>query len=249
MSSALQGKTAIVTGASSGIGAATSRSLAAAGAQVMVVARREDRLAALVEEIKNSGGSAIAIAGDITEAETCKTVIEQVLNAWRKIDILVNNAGMMLLGPVLGAPLEDWDRMLELNLRAALTMTHAVVPHMIERKSGDIVNISSVAGRTTRAGSAVYNATKWGLNAFTDALRQELAQQKTGIRTTLIEPGAADTELRSHNTPEIQHQQQTRFAGMTVLQPDDVARTILFAVTQPPHVSINEILIRPTDQA
>ena len=249
MSFDLQGKTAIVTGASSGIGEATSRALAAAGARVAAVARRQDRLDTLVEDIVKSGGDAIAVTGDVTDRETCAAVVERVIQTWGRIDILVNNAGLMLLGPVLGASFEDWDRMLELNLRAALTMTHNVVPHMIDRKSGDIVNISSVAGRTTRAGSAVYNATKWGLNAFTDTLRQELAQQKTGIRTTLIEPGAADTELRSHNTPEIQQQQQTRFAGLTVLQPDDVARTILFAVTQPPHVSINEILIRPTDQA
>jgi len=249
MSFDLHGKTAIVTGSSSGIGAATSRILAAAGTRVAAVARREDLLNALAEEIRQSGGEAVAVTGDITERETCEAIVKRASGEWGRIDILVNNAGLMLLGPVQGAPLEDWDRMLELNLRAALTMTHAVVPHMIGRKSGDIVNISSVAGRTTRAGSAVYNATKWGLNAFTDALRQELAQQKTGIRTTLIEPGAADTELRSHNTPEIQQQQQTRFAGITVLQPEDVARAILYAVTQPPHVSINEILMRPTDQA
>lgn len=248
MSNHLSGKAVIITGASSGIGEAAARLLAAEGARVALVARRKDRLGRLAAEIAGAGGAALAIEGDVTDAETCREIVAQVVRSWSGIDVLVNNAGVMLLGPALEAPLEEWDRMLDLNVKAALHLTHAALPHMVEKKSGDIVNISSVAGRTTRAGSAVYNATKWGLNAFTDALRQELAQGKTGIRTTIIEPGLTETELRTHNRPEIQEQMRQRFDGVTPLQPDDIARAILYAVTQPPHVSINEILIRPTEQ-
>lgn len=249
MAQQLQGKTVLITGASSGIGEATARMLAAEGAKVALVARRKDRLDTIAGEIAELAGTALAIEGDITERAACLSVVKQVIAAWGRIDILINNAGVMLLGPALEAPLDEWVHMVELNVTAALTLTHTALPHMVEKKTGHIVNISSVAGRTTRAGSAVYNATKWGLGAFTEALRQELAQGKTGIRTTLIEPGATDTELRLHNRPEIQEQMRQRFGGITVLQADDIARAILYAVTQPPHVSINEILIRPTEQA
>jgi NADP-dependent 3-hydroxy acid dehydrogenase YdfG len=245
----LAGKTVMVTGASSGIGEATAYKLAKQGARVGVVARRKDRLETLAKRVKNQGGEALVIEADITDKTTCQKAVDQVLAEWGQIDILVNNAGVMLLGPTAQAPLEEWERMIQLNLLGLLYMTYAALPSMRERKSGHLVNISSVAGRTTNAGSAVYNATKWGVNAFTEALRQELVSEKSNIRTTLIEPGAVDTELASHNRPEVQDTLKERWKGMNKkLESDDIAASILYAVTQPPHVNVNEILIRPTEQ-
>jgi NADP-dependent 3-hydroxy acid dehydrogenase YdfG len=245
----LKGKIAIVTGASSGIGEATARKLAENGVKVVVVARRKDRLNALVKEIENNKGTALAIEADITDKSACQDVVKQVLSEWGKLDILINNAGVMLLGPTDQAPLAEWEQMIQVNLLGLLYMTYAAMPSMRSQKSGHLVNISSVAGRTVRAGSAVYNATKWGVNAFTEALRQELVEAKTGIRTTLIEPGAVETELISHNRPEVQSMIQARFKGMSKrLDADDIANGILYAVSQPWHVSVNEILIRPTEQ-
>jgi NADP-dependent 3-hydroxy acid dehydrogenase YdfG len=246
----LKDKVVIVTGASSGIGEATARVLASRGARVAIVARRKDRLDALASEIEKSGkGMALSIEADITDKVTCKKVVDQVVEEWGKLDILINNAGVMLLGPTADAPLEEWEQMIHLNLLELLYMTYASLPHMRKEKSGHLVNISSVAGRTATAGSAVYNATKWGVNAFTEALRQELVDGQSGIRTTIIEPGAVETELASHNRPEVQETLQARWKGMTKkLESEDIANAILYAVTQPAHVNVNEILIRPTEQ-
>jgi NADP-dependent 3-hydroxy acid dehydrogenase YdfG len=246
----LSGKIAIVTGASSGIGEATARQLADAGATVMVVARRKDRLKKLVEEISKQGGTAMAIEADLTEQSAAKDVIDEVISNHKQLDILVNNAGVMLLGPALKAPLEEWESMISLNVLSLMRLTHAALPHLAKADTGHIVNISSVAGRIASANSAVYNASKWAVNAFTEALRQELARDKLPVRTTLIEPGAVDTELASHNRPEIQETLKERWKGIDKkLESDDVARAIMFAVTQPKHVNINEILIRPLSQA
>jgi NADP-dependent 3-hydroxy acid dehydrogenase YdfG len=245
----LANKVALVTGASSGIGEATARHLAEEGAKVAVAARRKDRLDKLVAEIEKAGGTALAIEADVTDKDVCAKLVKQVTDEWGQLDILVNNAGVMLLGPALDAPIEEWEQMINLNLMGLLYLTHAALPVMKKQNGGHIVNISSVAGRTTRSGSAVYNATKWGVNAFTEALRQELSEGKTGIRTTLIEPGAVETELQSHNRPEIHKQIKERFMSITVLQADDIARGIIYAVTQPEHVSVNEVLIRPSQQA
>jgi NADP-dependent 3-hydroxy acid dehydrogenase YdfG len=245
----LKGKIAVVTGASSGIGEATATKLAEQGAKVVLVARRKERLEKLAKKIKAGGGEALVVEADITDQKTCQKVVGQVLDKWKKIDILVNNAGVMLLGPTADAPIEEWERMIKINLLGLLYMTYAALPTMRKAGSGHLVNISSVAGRTARAGSAVYNATKWGVNAFTEALRQELVSDKLKIRTTLIEPGAVETELASHNRPEVQETLQERWKGMDKkLQSEDIAAAILFVLTQPEHVNINEMLIRPTEQ-
>jgi NADP-dependent 3-hydroxy acid dehydrogenase YdfG len=245
----INGKTVIVTGASSGIGEATAIKLGELGAKVAIVARRRERLEKLAVQIEKSGGQALVIEADITDKKICQELVEEVLKEWNKIDILINNAGVMLLGPTAKAPLEEWERMISVNLLGLLYMTYAALPNMRKAGSGHLVNISSVAGRTARAGSAVYNATKWGVNAFTEALRQELVSDKLKIRTTLIEPGAVETELASHNRPEVQETLQERWKGMDKkLQSEDIAAAILYALSQPEHVNVNEILIRPTEQ-
>jgi NADP-dependent 3-hydroxy acid dehydrogenase YdfG len=245
----INGKTVIVTGASSGIGEATATKLGERGAKVAIVARRRERLEKLAVQIEKSGGQALVIEADITDKKICQEAVEEVLKEWNKIDILINNAGVMLLGPTAKAPLEEWERMISVNLLGLLYMTYAALPNMRKAGSGHLVNISSVAGRTARAGSAVYNATKWGVNAFTEALRQELVSDKLKIRTTLIEPGAVETELTSHNRPEVQETLKERFKGMDKkLQSEDIAAAILYALSQPEHVNVNEILIRPTEQ-
>lgn len=245
----LTDKIIVITGASSGIGEATARRLAKADAHVVIIARRKDKLDAIADEITKAGGRATAIEGDVTNKATGKAIIDQITNDYKQIDVLINNAGVMLNGPALEAPLDEWEQMVQLNLLGLLYMTHAALPHFKKRNSGHLINISSVAGRTTRPGSAVYNMTKWGVNAFTDALRQELAGAKLDIRTTLIEPGAVNTELQSHLRKEVYENWKQTFGNMTVLQPDDIARGIEYALVQPPHVNVNEILIRPTEQA
>jgi NADP-dependent 3-hydroxy acid dehydrogenase YdfG len=245
----LKGKNALITGASSGIGEATALMLGKAGVKVAIVARRKDRLDDLAKRIKSSGGEALVIEADVTDKKICQKVVNETLSKLDHIDILVNNAGVMLLGPSANAPLEEWEQMIKLNLLGLLYMTYATLPSMRKRKSGHIVNISSVAGRTNTAGSAVYNATKWGVNAFTESLRQELVGEKSGIRTTIIEPGAVATELISHNRPEVQESLKDRWKDMKKrLEADDIARGIVYAVSQPLHVNVNEILIRPTEQ-
>jgi NADP-dependent 3-hydroxy acid dehydrogenase YdfG len=175
--------------------------------------------------------------------------VNQVLKEWKQVDMLVNNAGVMLLGPTVSAPLEEWVQMIHLNLLGLMYMTYATLPIMRKQKSGHLINISSVAGRTVNAGSGVYNATKWGVNAFTESLRQEFVDEKNSIRTTIIEPGAVETELASHNRPEVQETLKARWKGMDKkLESEDIARAILYAVSQPVHVNVNEILIRPTQQ-
>jgi NADP-dependent 3-hydroxy acid dehydrogenase YdfG len=246
----LRGKVAIITGASSGIGEATAKELAKQGMNVALVARRKDRLNALAKEIQTNGnGKAFVVEADITDKAVCQRVVNQVLKEWKQVDMLVNNAGVMLLGPTVSAPLEEWVQMIHLNLLGLMYMTYATLPIMRKQKSGHLINISSVAGRTVNAGSGVYNATKWGVNAFTESLRQEFVDEKNSIRTTIIEPGAVETELASHNRPEVQETLKARWKGMDKkLESEDIARAILYAVSQPVHVNVNEILIRPTQQ-
>jgi NADP-dependent 3-hydroxy acid dehydrogenase YdfG len=243
----LSGKVAVITGASSGIGEATALHLSKQGAKVALLARRKERLDKLVQDIEKAGGEAMAIEADVTDKEQCGKAIKQVIDKWGSIDILVNNSGVMLIGPAAELPIENWEQMINVNQLGLLYMTRAALPH-ITKAQGHIVNISSVAGRTTAQGSSVYNMTKWGVNAFTEALRKELVDGKTKVRTTLIEPGAVATELQSHNTPEIREKLKTRFGDIDILQADDIAEAIVFAVTRPPHVAVNEILIRPTEQ-
>ena len=244
----IQNKVVIITGASSGIGEKTARKLSAEGAITVLVARRKERIDALTQEINSSGGSAMAIVADITDNEVCKSVINQVKDRYGKIDVLVNNAGVMLIGQWNEASVEEWESMVKVNLLGLMYMTHAALPEMNKNGTGHIVNVSSVSGRTTKPGSSAYNSTKWGVNAFTDAIRQELSQSKSGIRTTLIEPGAVETELINHNRPEIRERLSKNYVNMVRLQPEDIADAIAYAISRPARVSINEMLIRPTEQ-
>ncbi|GCE19259.1 SDR family NAD(P)-dependent oxidoreductase [Dictyobacter kobayashii] len=247
MANSLQGKVALITGASSGIGEASALSLAAEGAHVAVVARRGDRLQELIHRIHDLGGQALPIVADVADEQQVKEMVKHVKNKLGRIDILVNNAGVMLLGQIDGANTEDWRRMVAINVMGLMYTTHAVLPIMKEQNRGHIVNISSVAGRVARAGSGVYNVTKWGVVAFSEALRQE--SYKNNIRVTVIEPGAVATELTDHITDENAKKQQGEWLqGLTPLESEDIAAAIVYAVTQPERVNVNEILIRPTGQ-
>jgi NADP-dependent 3-hydroxy acid dehydrogenase YdfG len=252
MTTPLDGTVALVTGASSGIGEATARSLAAQGAKVAVAARRLERLERLAAEIGGEGRTALAIESDITEQEQAIAAVDRTVEELGRLDIVVNNAGQMLLGPIEDAPTEEWDRMIDLNLKGLINTTHAALPHLLEavesseRGCADVVNISSVAGRIARSGSGVYNLTKHGVGAFSESFRQEFAGRK--IRSTIIEPGAVDTELSDHIRDGVREQVVKRFADIQMLQGADIADAIAYAVTRPWHVSLNEILIRPTEQ-
>jgi NADP-dependent 3-hydroxy acid dehydrogenase YdfG len=252
MAETLKGTSALVTGASSGIGEATALALAAQGANVAILARRRDRLEALAEKLRGLGVTALTIEADITDAAQATAAIERTLSAFGRLDTLINNAGVMLLGPIVGAPPEEWERMLEINVSALMHCTHAALPHLLEaatkepRYVADLINVSSVAGRVARAGSGAYNATKWAVNAFSEALRQEVT--KRHVRVALMEPGTVTTELSSHNRPEIQTMIAQRFGNMERLAAEDIADAIAYIVTRPRHMAINEMLIRPTEQ-
>jgi NADP-dependent 3-hydroxy acid dehydrogenase YdfG len=248
----LDGTVALVTGASSGIGEATAKRLAAEGAAVAIGARRVDRLEQLVGEIEAAGGTAVAIEADVTDRSQAETLVESTVAKLGRLDTVVNNAGVMLLGPALEAPIEEWERMVDLNVKGLLYVAKAALPHLLKtaddgpRRVADLVNISSVAGRRARSGSAVYNATKFGVGAFAEALRQEVTERH--VRVSLVEPGAVATELSSHNRPEVLEEIKGRFGAVERLEAPDIADTIAYIVTRPRHVAINEILVRPTEQ-
>jgi NADP-dependent 3-hydroxy acid dehydrogenase YdfG len=245
MSNGLRDTVALVTGASSGIGEATARALAAHGATVSAVARRKDRLDALSAEI---GG--LAIEADVTEREQAVAAVERTAEELGRLDIVINNAGVMLLGPIVDAPVEEWDRMIELNLQGLLYIAHAALPHLLRaaerepRRVADLVNVSSVAGRRVGAGGGIYQLTKHGVGTFSEALRQEVTARH--VRSSLIEPGATESELVTHVREEVRSQLP---AGIDqILAAEDIADAILYIVTRPRHVAINEILVRPTEQ-
>jgi NADP-dependent 3-hydroxy acid dehydrogenase YdfG len=248
----LQGTVALVTGASSGIGEATAVALAQRGARVALAARRKDRLQQVAERL---GDSALVIEADVSDAEQAGAAVQQTVDELGRLDILINNAGVMLLGPVQDAPLEEWERMIDVNVNGLLYCAHAALPHLIgaaedgPRQVADMVNLSSVAGRVARRGSGVYNLTKFGVGAFSEALRQEAVSAH--IRITLIEPGFVGTELQGHNEiPAVREAIESMQAEIgEILSADDIANAILYAVTQPPHVAVNEVLVRPTGQA
>jgi NADP-dependent 3-hydroxy acid dehydrogenase YdfG len=241
-------RVAVVTGASSGIGEATARLLAREGYAVALAARREERIKELAEEITSSGGKALAITTDVADRSSAVALIKTANDELGSVDVLVNNAGVMLLGPILGADLEHWERMVHVNVLGLMYCTHAALPIMQEQGRGHIVNVSSVAGRVARFGSGVYNATKWGVGAFSESLRQEGANY--GVRVTIVEPGFVETELQSHNeNPMVRDAiEKNREQIGEVLQADDIANAIVYAVQQPDHVGINEVLIRPARQ-
>jgi NADP-dependent 3-hydroxy acid dehydrogenase YdfG len=252
MTERLDGTVAVVTGASSGIGEATARMLATNGATVVVAARRKDRLDELVSDIERAGGTAAAVECDVTDQAAATGLVATAIERFGRLDTLVNNAGVMLLGPIVDAPVDEWNRMIALNLNGLLYCAHAALPHLIRaaedgsRKVADIVNISSVAGRVARSGSGVYNLTKHGVGAFSESLRQEVTRRH--VRVSLVEPGAVATELATHVREEVRASMRQRFADVERMEADDIADAITYIVTRPRRVAINEVLIRPTEQ-
>jgi NADP-dependent 3-hydroxy acid dehydrogenase YdfG len=242
----LDGKVAAITGASSGIGEATAEALAGAGAAVAIGARRKDRLDRLGERIGDD--RVLAHEVDVADEAGARGFVQAAHDWQGRLDVLVNNAGVMLLGPVDGADTEQWRRMIDVNLLGLLYCTHAALPLMREGGGGHIVNVSSVAGRIATLGSAVYNLTKWGVGAFSEALRQEALH--SNIRVTVVEPGFVDTELQGHNENPlvVEATEKMRQQIGEVLQAEDIAGAILYAVSQPQRVSVNEVLVRPTRQ-
>jgi NADP-dependent 3-hydroxy acid dehydrogenase YdfG len=245
MTKALHGTVALVTGASSGIGEATARALSEQGATVAVAARRKDRLDALAEQI---GG--FAIESDITDREQAIAAVERTAEELGRLDIVVNNAGVMLLGPIVEAPVEEWDRMVALNVQGLLYVAHAAIPHLLRaaesepRRVADLVNVSSVAGRRVGAGGGIYQLTKHAVGVFSEALRQEITSRY--VRSSLVEPGATESELVTHVRKEVLDQLPANVGQR--LKPEDIADAIVYIVTRPRHVAINEILVRPTEQ-
>ncbi len=248
----LDGTVALVTGASSGIGEATARELAQRGAAVAIAARRKERLDALAAEIEGAGGSALAIEADVTDAEQVKRLVADTVERFGRLDTVINNAGVMLLGPIVDAPVEEWDRMVTLNLQGLLYVAHEALPHLLQaaaqepRHVADLVNISSVAGRVARKNSGVYNLTKHGVGAFSESLRQEVTGRH--VRVSLVEPGAVITELPDHVRAEIRDRMMGRLTEIERLESADIADAIAYIVSRPRRVAINELLIRPTEQ-
>lgn len=246
----LEGKVALVTGASSGIGEATAQLLAAGGAKVTLAARRTDRLAEVAANIEAAGGTAHVVEADVTERVQVEQAVAECIATLGRLDIVINNAGVMLLGPMEQAPITEWEQMVQVNVLGAMYVAKAALPHLLQsaaqRGVADLVNVSSVAGRVVRNGSGVYNATKHALGAFSEGMRQEVTGR--GVRVSLVEPGATSTELASHNRPEVISAIHARFDEMRRLEAADIADAINYVVTRPAHMAVNEIMVRPTDQ-
>ncbi len=244
----LTGKIALVTGASSGIGAAAAVALGAAGATVAVVARRADRLDGLVSQIKNAGGNALALPGDVTDEKVAEGVVSETLRQFGRLDILVNSAGIIDAGGVENAVTEQYRRVLDINLMASLYTSRAVIGPMRAQGGGDIINISSIAGRRAAALFNAYSASKFALTAMTEALRQEVARH--GIRVCIIEPGATTTEVSAGVTdPTSRKFIAAHVSKEGAMKPEDVAAAIVFVAALPPRANVSELLIRPTSDA
>ncbi|MCA9800943.1 MAG: SDR family NAD(P)-dependent oxidoreductase [Cyanobacteria bacterium HKST-UBA02] len=243
----LEGRVALVTGASSGIGEAAAMALAVSGCAVAIFARRKERLEDLAARIEDeTGKKALVIEGDVRENEAAVQAVSATVARFGRLDILVNNAGVMYVGPVASADVSDWKNMIDINVLGLMYFTHAAIPEL-KKQGGNIVNISSVSGRLVSSRSAVYSATKFAVNAFSDGIRQELAADR--IRVTVIEPGAVLTELTDHIADSSTKDTVKKWvATMEALQSEDIASAIVYAAGQPAHVNVNEILIRPTDQ-
>jgi NADP-dependent 3-hydroxy acid dehydrogenase YdfG len=252
MAKRLDDTVALITGASSGIGEATALELAAHGAKVALVARRRERLDDLAGRISASGGQALVVEADVSQEPAARDAVEQTVRQLGRLDTVVANAGMMLLGPIEDAPVDEWQRMVDVNVLGLLYTSHAALPHLLSaassdpRNVADLVLVSSVAGRVARNGSGVYNLTKHGVGAFGESLRQEVTRRH--VRVSLVEPGAVATELVTHNRPEVQQGLRARFADMERMEAEDIADAIGYIVTRPRRVAINELLIRPTEQ-
>lgn len=243
----IKDKVAIVTGASSGIGYATALSLAKAGAKVAVAARRTERLEQLQNEIKKSGGECLVVSCDVTKRKDCYALIDATMKKWNRIDILVNNAGIMPLSFVKSLKVDEWEQMVDVNIKGVLFCTAAAIPHMVSQNSGHIVNLSSIAGRVVFAAGSVYCATKYAVRAFSEGLRQELSVRHN-IRVTTIEPGIVATELTNTITEKSLESFLKYAQTIDTLKSEDIANAIMFAVDSPSHVNVNEIMVRPTQQ-
>jgi NADP-dependent 3-hydroxy acid dehydrogenase YdfG len=249
---ALAGTVALVTGASSGIGAATAVALGQQGARVVLVARRKDRLDAVGARIREQGSDALVLEADISDRDQATAAVERAVAEFGRLDTLVNNAGIMLLGPALGSSIEDWERMVSLNVLGSLYVTHAALPHLVSaaedapRRVADLVNISSTAGRIARPGAGVYALTKFGFVAFSESLRQELIARR--VRVSVVEPGTVDTELVSHVREDIRQAAQSQVGSIEPLLPEDIAEAVAHIVSRDRRVAINEVLVRAAEQ-
>lgn len=243
----IKDKVVAITGASSGIGYATALAFSKGGAKVAIGARRTDRLEKLQNEITQNGGEVISQKVDVVKKSECYSFVESIIKKWGTVDILVNNAGLMPLSFIKKLKIDEWEKMVDVNIKGVLYCTAAVLPHMLEKKSGHIVNISSVAGRIVFPAGSVYCATKHAVTAFSEGLRQELSP-RSNIRVTTIEPGVVATELTNTITDESLQGFIENTKKMEALKAEDIARAILFAVEAPNHVNVNEVLIRPTTQ-
>lgn len=249
MAARLDGRVALVTGASSGFGEACAVALAAEGAKVAITARRAERLEALAARIRKSGGDVQVVAADLARDGEPQRVVHAAEEHFGKLDILVNNAGVMYLEPIDTADLARWRHMFDLNLVALIAATQAALPGMRRRRDGHIVNIASTAGRIASVNGGGYSASKFGVVAFSESLRKEVYQDRIRVSVIVIEPGVAATELRDHiGDPETRRKLNAWADSMRQLQSEDIANAVVYCVTQPPHVNVNEILMRPTDQ-
>ena len=246
MTDSFTGKVIVITGASSGMGEAAARHLASKGASVVLGARRADRLKALVADIVDAGGKATAVATDVTKRADVQKLVDTAVETYGRIDVLINNAGVMPLSPIERLKVDEWDQMIDVNLKGVLYGIAAALPYMKEQKAGHIINLSSVAGHKLFGGSAVYSATKFGVRAISEGLRQEV--KPYNIRTTIISPGAVKTELLDHISEKDVQQANQDYVGEVGVPAETFARLVDFAISQPEEVDINEILFRPTAQ-
>jgi NADP-dependent 3-hydroxy acid dehydrogenase YdfG len=246
MSDGIKDKIVVVTGASSGLGEATARLLSARSATVVLGARRADRLQALVKEIKASGGKALSVATDVTQREQVEALVDAAVQTYGRIDVMINNAGLMPQAALERLKVDEWDRMIDVNIRGVLYGIAAALPHMQRQKAGHFVNVSSVAGHRVGPGFAVYAATKYAVRALSEGLRQEV--KPYNIRTTVISPGAVATELPNSVTDPDASERIRSFYEQVAVPADSFARVVAFAMSQPEDVDINEILYRPTKQ-
>jgi len=240
------GKVVVITGASSGMGEAAAKHLSALGATVVLGARRADRIEKLAKEIQDNGGKALAIAMDVTQRDRVKKLVDSAVEQFGRVDVILNNAGVMPLSPMDRLNVDEWDMMIDVNIKGVLNGIAAVLPYMKEQKSGQIINTSSVAGHKIFSGSAVYSATKFAVRALTEGLRMEV--KPYNIRTTIVCPGAVKTELLEHITEADVRQANEDYVGAVGLSPDTFAHLVAFAISQPEDVDINEIIFRPTSQ-
>jgi NADP-dependent 3-hydroxy acid dehydrogenase YdfG len=246
MTDNIAGKTIVITGASSGMGAAAARHLAEKGANVVLGARRAERIEVLAEEIRAAGGKATAVVTDVTKRSDVQTLVDTAVETYGRIDVLINNAGVMPLSPLERLKVDEWDQMIDVNLKGVLYGVAAALPHMKAQKSGHIISLSSVAGHKLFGGSAVYSATKFGVRAISEGLRQEV--KPYNIRTTIVSPGAVKTELLEHISETDIQQANQDYVGEVGVPAETFARLVAFAIGEPEEVDINEILFRPTAQ-